>query len=186
MGDDDDNIGGDAPFLAIGINDEITSAPIPSARQEIIHHFSRRFPQSNVVVAFALVRELCDPLSALQHPSLGGEKLEDYSTYFLAPGIWAVVGVCGPAEEGEDNDPTNGAACAAGRSNYPWSRSEEGRLRKYVEDNLAWPKIAKELKRTERAVHQHWKQLGAQQQDRDEDDEDEERRQNGRKRKRVK
>ena len=31
MGDDDDNISGDAPFLAIGINDEITSVLIPSA-----------------------------------------------------------------------------------------------------------------------------------------------------------
>jgi len=85
-------------------NDETTGAPTPTARQEIIHHFNRRFPQSDVVVAFALVSGLCDPPSALsyQHPSLSGEKFEDYSTYLLAPGIWAVVGVCGPA----DNTPT--------------------------------------------------------------------------------
>ena len=147
-------------LLAAGESRPTGNDEAVSARQEIIHHFSRRFPQSDVVVAFALVRELCDPLLALshQHPSLCGEKFEYYSTYFLASAIWAVVVFCGPAEC-DDNDPTDGAACAMGRAFHAWKRSEDENLRRYVEKNLPWPQIAKKLK-TERAVRQRWKLLG--------------------------
>lgn len=50
-----------------------------------------------IVALVALVYGLCEPLSAMcsQHPSLDRERFEDYSTYLLGPGIWAVMGVVG-------------------------------------------------------------------------------------------
>jgi len=84
-------------------DDETTGAPIPSVRQEIIHHFSCLFPHLGAVVMMVLICGLCDPFSTLsyQHPSLSEERFEDYSIYPLGPGISAVMGFASQALQRE-------------------------------------------------------------------------------------